>query len=68
MGQWSSGPRPRIVKINGVWIRDSAVSAVAPTVAGKARIHLTHGTVDVPLRDGQTVDYGADCLWPKETP
>lgn len=66
MTQWSRGPQSRIVRINGVWVRNTAVTAISTTVSGKSRVHLTHGSVDIPLGDGQTVDNIADQLWANE--
>lgn len=48
--------RDRFIRINGTWIRVGAVEAIAPTVAGEARVHLSGGTtVDVPLRPNEEV-------------
>lgn len=48
--------RDRFVRINGTWIRVGAVEAIAPTTAGKARVHLSGGTtVGVPLRPHEDV-------------
>lgn len=51
----------RLVRINGGWFRASAVNAIEPKT-DHARIHLDGTTVDVPLRDGQTVDTIARAL------
>lgn len=68
MTAWTSTPMAHLIRVNGVWLRTDACEAIATTSAGSARVHLTGGsTVDVPLHDGQSIDYVARALYPNET-
>ena len=53
----------RFVRVNGVWLRTGAITAVERATDSKARVHLGGGTtVDVPLRDGQRIDFIIEAL------
>lgn len=65
MAEWMT-TMDRIVRVEGVWLRVSAVDALTLTTAGKTRAHLRGGgVVDVPTSD---VEAARKALWPDPNP